>query len=145
MVVKVEKPTGQMTYMYSFIVTNMALNPKSLIQFYCNRGRMENYIKESKNGFDFGSMSSTRKIVNSNRLQISMLSYNLFNFFRRLALPLNMRKFQIDTVRLKLIKVASRVIKSARYLIFKLCSSCPYKKEFYETLQNIRNLRPKLE
>lgn len=143
--VKVEKPTGQMTYMYSFIVTNMDLNPKSLIQFYCNRGRMENFIKESKNGFDFGSMSSTKKIVNSNRLQISMLSYNLFNFFRRLALPLSMSKLQIDTVRLKLIKVASRVIKSARYLVFKLCSSCPYKKEFYETLKNIRNLRPQLE
>lgn len=27
----------------------------------------------------------------------------------------------------------------------KLCSSCPYKNEFYETLENIRGLQPKLE
>ena len=70
-VVKAEKPTGQMLYMYTFIVTNMELNPESLIQFYCNRGRMENFIKESKNGFDFDSMSSHSKLVNTNRLQIS--------------------------------------------------------------------------
>ena len=144
-VVKAEKPTNQMNYLYTFIVTNMELEPEGLIQFYCNRGRMENFIKESKNGFDFDSMKSHSKIVNANRLQISMLAYNLFNWFRRLTLPKKMRKFQIDTIRLKLIKIASRIVRSARYITFKLCSSCPYKNEFYEILKNIKKLRPKLE
>jgi hypothetical protein len=144
-VVKVEKPTNQLTYLYTFIVTNMDLPPEKMIQFYCNRGRMENFIKESKNGFDFDSMSSHSKVVNANRLQISMLAYNLFNWFRRIALPANMRKLQIDTIRLKLIKIASRIVRGAGYLTFKLCSSCPYKKEFYETLDNIQKLQPKLE
>lgn len=56
-----------------------------------------------------------------------------------------MRKQRIDTIRLKLLKIAARMVKSARYKYFKLCSSCPYKKEFYETLENIRNLQPQLE
>lgn len=51
----------------------------------------------------------------------------------------------VDTIRLKLLKVAARAVHSARYMIFKLCSSCPYKKEFYETLVNINSLHPKLE
>ena len=144
-VVKAEKPTGQMLYMYTFIVTNMELNPESLIQFYCNRGRMENFIKESKNGFDFDSMSSHSKLVNANRLQISMLAYNLFNWFKRLVLPEKMRKLQVDTIRLKLIKIASRIVRSARYIIFKLCSSCPYKTEFFETLENIRRLKLQIQ
>jgi hypothetical protein len=144
-VVKAEKPTGQMIYMYTFIVTNMELEPEKLIQYYCNRGRMENFIKESKNGFDFDSMSSRSKIVNANRLQISMLVYNLFNWFRRCVLPEEMRRLQIETVRLKLIKIASRIVKGARYIKFKLCSSCPYKKQFYETLENIHKLQIKLE
>lgn len=144
-VVKVEKPTNQLTYLYTFIVTNMDLVPEKLIQYYCNRGRMENFIKESKNGFDFDSMSSHSKLVNANRLQISMLAYNLFNWFRRIVLPANMRKLQIDTIRLKLIKISSRIVRGARYLTFKLCSCCPYKAEFYETLDNIHKLRPKLE
>lgn len=143
-IVKVEKPSNQFTYQYGFIVTNMDLSPVNILRLYNNRGKMENFIKEGKNGFNFSSISSPRKIVNSNRLQISALAYNLFNYFRRLVLPKSMSKMLIDTIRMKLIKIASRVTRSARYLIFKLCSSCPYKKEFYKTLENIRAI-PKLE
>ena len=52
----------------------------------------------------------------------------------------NMRKQRIDTVRLKLLKIAAKVVHSARYITFKLCSSCPHKNEFYETLSNIGKL-----
>lgn len=142
--VKVEKPYGQFNHTFTFIVTNTDMKPKDVIRFYCNRGTMENFIKESKLGFHMDAMSSHSMTVNSNKLQISVLAYNLFNWFKRLVLPVSMRKLQIDTIRLKLIKIATRVIQSARYIIFKLCSSCPYKKEFYEIFQNIR-LLPKLE
>ena len=107
--------------------------------------KMENFIKESKDGFNFSAVSSKSKIVNAHRLRLHALAYNLFNWFRRLALAADMRKLRIDTVRLKLLKIAARVVHSARYTTFKLCSSCPYKKEFYETLQNIRGLQPQLE
>ncbi|KXB57285.1 hypothetical protein HMPREF1866_01523 [Lachnoanaerobaculum saburreum] len=50
----------------------------------------ENFIKESKTGFDFASVSSYTRIVNANRLQIHALAYNIFNWFRRLALSANM-------------------------------------------------------
>ena len=49
------------------------------------------------------------------------------------------------TIRLKLLRIAAKVVHSARYITFKLCSSCLYKNEFYETLENIRGLRSKLE
>lgn len=143
-VVKVEKPNNQLTYQHTFIVTNMDLSPTEILRFYCHRGSMENFIKECKNGFNFISTSSKTKVVNANRLQLHVLAYNIFNWFRRLALPKSMRKMQIGTIRLKLIKVAARIVKSARYLVFKLCSSCAYKKKFFETFENIRNL-PKLE
>ena len=144
-VCKLEKPENQMTYMYTFIVTNMESSPENLIKFYCKRGLMENFIKESKSGFDFSSMSSHTRIVNAGRLQIHALAYNIFNWFRRLVLSANMRKQRIDTVRLKLLKIAAKVIKSAIYITFKLCSSCPYKNEFYETLSNISRLQVQLE
>ena len=144
-VCKVEKPENQMVYMYTFVVTNMDSSPEYLIKFYCKRGRMENFIKESKSGFDFASVSSHARIVNANRLQVHALAYNIFNWFRRLALSANMRKQRIDTVRLKLLKIAAKIIRSARYITFKLCSSCPYKNEFYETLSNIGKLNVQLE
>ncbi len=144
-VVKIEKPYGQMTYHYTFIVTNMELKDEDIIRFYCNRGRMENFIKECKLGFNMDSMNSHSMIVNANRLQISMLAYNLFNWFRRLVLPAKMRKLQVDTIRLKLFKIAAKLIHSSRYLTFKLCISCPYKHQFMQTFTNIQRLQPKFE
>lgn len=144
-VFKIEKPANQMVFMYTFVVTTMDSDPYQIIQFYCGRGKMENFIKEGKEGFDFSAVSSKTKNVNANRLQLHALAYNLFNWFRRLALAAKMRKQRIDTVRLKLLKIAARVVRSARYTTFKLCSSCPYKNEFFETLQNIQQLQPHLE
>ena len=144
-VFKIEKPYGHLTHLYTFIVTNMDMEPYQVIQFYCGRGRMENFIKECKNGFDFSAVSSRSKIINANRMRLHMLAYNLFNWFRRLVLPANMRKLQADTIRIKLIKIATRAVHSARYITFKLCSSCPYKKEFYMTFENIQRLSVQLE
>ena len=90
-VCKVEKPENQMVYMYTFVVTNMDSSPEYLIKFYCKRGLMENFIKESKSGFDFASVSSHTRMVNANRLQVHALAYNIFNWFRRLVLSANMR------------------------------------------------------
>ena len=84
-------------------------------------------------------------IVNTNRIQVHALAYNIFNWFKRLILPAKMCKQQIDTIRLKLLKIAVKAVHSARYIIFKLCRSCPYKDEFYETLEIIRGLQPQLE
>ena len=144
-VCKLEKPENQIVYLYTFLVTNMDSSPEYLLKFYSKRGLMENFIKESKNSFDFASVSSHTRIVNANRLQVHALAYNVFNWFRRLALSANMRKQRIDTVRLKLLKIAAKVIHSARYTTFKLCSSCPYKNEFYETFSNIGKLNVQLE
>lgn len=145
-VFKIEKPYGQFIHLYTFVVTNFeGLLPEQITMYYTSRGKMENFIKEGKSGFDFAAVSSHSKVVNANRLQLHVLAYNLFNWFRRLALPEAMRHLRVDTIRLKLIKIAAKVIQSGRYIYFKLCSSCPYKSEFYETLQNIQKLRPQLE
>ncbi len=145
-VFKIEKPANQITHMFTFVVTNMEeLEPYQVLQMYCGRGKMEDFIKEGKTEFDFGAVSSSSKVVNANRLQVHVLAYNLFNWFRRLVLPQNMRKLRADTIRLKLLKVAVRAVRGARYIHFKLCSTCPYKDQFYETLANIGRLRPQLE
>ena len=144
-VFKIEKPYGQIIHMYTFIVTTMESSVEQVLQYYCGRGKMENFIKEGKGGFGFGAVSSSSMIVNANRFQMHCLAYNLFNWFRRLVLPDGWRKHQIDTIRIKLLKIAVRAVHSARYLYFRLSSSCPYKKEFFETLSNIHKLQLQLQ
>ena len=74
-VFKIEKPYNQMTHMYTFIVTNMEeLGHWQVIDYYCNRGRMENFIGEGKQGFGFAAVSSRSKAVNANRLQLHALA-----------------------------------------------------------------------
>ena len=106
---------------------------------------MENFIGEGKQGFDFASVSSKSRTTNANRLQLHVLAYNLFNWFRRLVLPKHMNKSLVDTVRLKLLKIATKVVHTGRYVKFKLCSSCPYKEEVFETFANIWSLSIQLE
>lgn len=139
-VCKVEKPYGQLAHIYTFLVTNMDLGPDKVVQYYCGRGNMENFIKEGKNGFAFTTVSNASMMVNANLFQIRILAYTLFNYFRRMVLPKSMEKQQIDTIRIKLLKVASRVVHGARYVTYKICSCFPYKKEFMETLANISGL-----
>ena len=52
----------------------MDMEPYQVIQFYCGRGKMENFIKEGKNGFDFAAVSSHSKVVNANRMRLHMLA-----------------------------------------------------------------------
>ena len=114
-VFKIKKPYNQIIHLYTFVVTTMEAEPHQVIQFYCGRGKMENFIKEGKSGFDFSSVSSHSRVVNANCLQVHVLAYNLFNWFRRLALSPSMRTQQVDTIRLKLLKVAAKAVRSARY------------------------------
>jgi len=67
-VVKMERPAGELLFQFTFIVTNMTLQPKNVVRFYCQRGHMENYIKEAKNGFACDKMSSTDFASNAVKL-----------------------------------------------------------------------------
>ena len=140
-VCKIEKPAGVLTVKYTFVVTTRTDPPKDCIQFYCARGNMENFIKEGKNGFDFGAVSSHSMTVNANRLEIHALAYNIVNWMKRLILPDEMKTDQIDTIRLKIIKVASKIVHHGRKRQFKMCSSCTYQSEIFSIIENIGSLR----
>lgn len=140
-VCKVQKPQDKLTYDFMFIVTNdMDSSPEEVIKHYCARGNMENYIKECKNGFDFRTVSSLFMVTNANRLQIHMLAYNIFNLFKRLTLPDDMKKSQADTVRRKLLKAAAKIVHTGRYTIFRIASSFCYQEQYIETLRKIQGL-----
>jgi len=139
-VVKLTKAEGRFDITYTFIVTNLNWNDETVVQFYCKRGTMENYIKEGKNGFAFDKMSSTSYWANANKLQEMVLAYNLNNWMRRLCFPEESKADRIETIRVKVIKIAAKVVSSSRYLKFKLSSSHPHKKLFTDILNNIKLL-----
>jgi len=139
-VVKIEQKPEKLFPDYTFVVTNLDAKPKAVIKFYSKRGTMENFIKESKYGFALDKLSSTDYWVNANKLQHTILAYNIHNLMRRLCFPEEYQKDTIQTTRLKIIKIAGRKVTSGRYTYFKLSSHAVYKDLFLEIHNNIRKI-----
>lgn len=121
-------------------MTTLDDSPEDIIEFYAKRGTMENYIKEGKMGFAFGKMNSSEFDINANKLHIAVLAYNLNNGVRRLCMPTNLNSHHIQTIRLCLIKIAGKIVRSGRYITFKLSSSSLYKDVFFEIIKRIQQL-----
>jgi len=142
-IIKSVRPAGELLFTHSFFVTNLvdAFSPEAIISTYQKRGTMENYIKEAKNGFAFDKMSSHSYQVNEVKMMMSLLAYNLTNWLRTLCFPEGQKTMQIDTIRTRIIKVASKLVKSGRSLYFKLASSFVYQEFFWKVIQRIQKLK----
>ncbi len=136
-------PAGEWFFTHSFFVTNLidAFSSKYVVNTYQKRGTMENYIKEAKNGFGLDKMYSHSFQVNESKMMLSLLAYNLTNWLRTLCFPKGQKSIQIETIRTRLIKVASKLVKSGRSLYFKLSSSFVYQELFWKVLQRIQLLK----
>ncbi|WP_264807320.1 transposase, partial [Cytobacillus sp. NCCP-133] len=142
-IIKSLRPAGELLLTHSFFVTNLvdAFSPEAIIATYQKRGTMENYIKEAKNGFAFDKMNSHSYQVNEVKMMMSLLAYNLTNWLLTLCFPEGQKTMQIDTIRTRIIKVASKLVKSGRSLYFKLASSFVYQEFFWKVIQRIQKLK----
>lgn len=111
-----------------FVVTNVPEDPQELYEaVYCQRGETENRIKEQQLDLFADRTSCHRFLANQLRLLLSSAAYLLVQALRREALAgTELAEAQVGTIRLKLLKVAARVLVSARRVVFHLASSYPY-------------------
>jgi hypothetical protein len=115
-----------------FVVANVPGDPRELYEeVYCQRGEMENRIKEQQLDLFAGRTSCHRLLANQFRLLLSSAAYLLVQALRRTALAgTELAEAQVGTIRLKLLKVAARVVVSARRVLFHLAGSYPYRELF---------------
>lgn len=134
---------GELLFRHEFIVTNLSENvsPKTVFQTYAKRGTMENFIKEAKHGFFFDKTDSSEFIENHARMMFSVLAYNLVNFLKTLCFKEEWKGIRVDTIRLRLLKVAGKLVRTGRQLFLKLTSHHVFQKEFYSVFHRIRKLR----
>ncbi|WP_462420189.1 IS1380 family transposase [Salinicoccus sp. Marseille-QA3877] len=142
-IVQSVRPANELFFTHSFFITNLgdAFSPENIVKVYNKRGTMENYIKEAKNGFRMDKMDSHTFRINAAKMMLSLLAYNLTNWLRTLCFPDGQQTMQIETIRIRIIKVASKLVKSARSLQFKLSSSFVYKDFFDQVLRRIQRLK----
>jgi hypothetical protein len=111
-----------------FIVTNLKKgNGRTLYEgVYCRRGQAENHIKSWKTHLAADRTSCTKAAANQLRLFLHAGAYWLMWGLRQSMPKRSMwRSAQFDTLRLRLIKIAARVVEMKTMIRVHLPTSCP--------------------
>lgn len=113
-----------------YIVTNYTGGrPKWIYEDkYCKRGQCENYIKELK-ALKCDRLSCQEFIPNQFRLLLHTFAYILMSALRN-CLPGELARVSVETLRLRLIKIAVIVRETARNIELHWSSHCPWQKQF---------------
>ena len=134
------READELLFQHTFIVTNLdkSVSPETVFELYNKRGTMENYIKEAKNGFFFDKTDSPTFIENYARMMISVITYNSVNCLKNIVFDSKQTGLTIQTIRLKLFKVAGKLVKTARNIHLKLSSYHVYQDKFYKIFERLR-------
>jgi len=110
-----------------FVVTSRrAGDPASLYCFYAKRGDPENRIKELKDGLKADRLSCHCFWANQFRLLLHGAAYLLLQAMRWALQGTELACAQVETLRLRLLKVGARVVESARRVWVHLPSAYPW-------------------
>jgi hypothetical protein len=125
-----------------FVVTSLTVEQwaaQDLYEkFYCARGEMENRIKEQMCLFA-DRLSTDEMKGNQLRLYFSALAYTLMEALRRLGLKgTAWAEAQVDTIRLKLLKIGAIVRVSVRRVLLQLSSAYPWKDLYAQAFHALR-------
>lgn len=109
-----------------FVITNMQQSPRWLYQhIYCQRGEIENRIKELHD-LHIGRTSCSDFWANQFRVLLTAAAYVLMQELRFQAAGTNCARAQVGTLRERLLKLGARVLVSVRRVVLHLPASFPF-------------------
>src|SRR5215211_8911273 len=108
-----------------FVVTTHADAPLAVYDTYVDRGQAENFIKDFKNALAADRLSDHRFWANQFRLLLHAAAYWLLDTLRRWLAGTDAARAQMDTLRLRLLKIGGRVRQLADRVRLHLASSHP--------------------
>jgi len=125
-IVKVEVTQHKLNPRY--VVTDLRGTKEQVYTFYCARGDRENRIKELKLDLDSGRTSCHRFVANQGRLLLHTAACVLVQTLQEAAHGTQWASAQIGTLRLRLLKVAARVVESCRRIWVHLPTAYPHRR-----------------
>lgn len=110
-----------------FLVTNLPhLAEWVYRRAYCQRGDVENRIKELDHGLALGRTSCSRFWANQLRVLLIASAYVLLQELRRSAARTSYARAQVTTLRDHLLKIGAQIAVSARRIVLHLPDSFPF-------------------
>jgi hypothetical protein len=114
-----------------FVVTNMKQSPQWLYEdFYCQRGDLENRIKELHYGMEIGRTSCTDFWANQFRVLMTAAAYILMQELRLRLARTNSARAQVSTLRERFLKIGVQVVTSVRRIVLHLPQAFPFRGTF---------------
>ena len=110
-----------------FVVTNLPDAPETIYALYCQRGDVENRLKELHHGLEMDRTSCSRFLANQFRVLLTLAAYILFQELRRRAAGTACADAQVTTLRERLLKLAVWVERSVRRIVLHLPTSFPWR------------------
>ena len=120
-----------------FVVTNLRLAPKKAWDLYCQRGDVENRIKELHEGLEIDRTSCSSVLANHFRVLETAAAYVLFQELRVRLSKTDLARAQVGTLREKLIKIGAVVKESVRRIVISFPASYPWKKLWHEAAHGL--------
>lgn len=108
-----------------FVVTTRTDEPMALYNWYVDRGEPELWIKDLKNACFADRLSCHRFLANQFRLLLHGVAYWLLDTLRRWLMAAGVPRLQLDTLRLRLLKIGGRVRQLATVVRLHLAVSHP--------------------
>ncbi len=101
-----------------YVVTNLDQTARWIYEaVYCQRGEIENRIKELHHGLDIDRTSCSRFWANQLRVLLTAAAYVLLQELRRVAAHTAYARAQITTLRDRLLKIGASVCASTRRMV----------------------------
>ena len=114
-----------------FVITNLTQGPRWIYeQVYCQRGDIENRIKELHYGLQIGRTSCCKFWANQFRVLLTAAAYVLMQELRLKAARTDCARAQVTTLRERLLKLGARVIVSVRRIVLHLPTAFPFLNTF---------------
>jgi Transposase DDE domain group 1 len=108
-----------------FVVTSRSDPPETLYDWYVDRGEGENWIKDLKQACFADRLSDHRFWANQFRLLLHAAAYWLLDTVRRWLSTRRVERMQLDTLRLRLLKIGGRVWQRSDRVRLRLAASHP--------------------
>jgi hypothetical protein len=114
-----------------FVITNLKQGPQWIYeQVYCERGDIENRLKELHHGLEIDRTSCTKFWANQFRVLMTAAAYVLMQELRLRAARTACARAQVWTLRERLLKLGAHVVVSVRRVVVHLPVSFPFLASF---------------
>jgi len=128
-------------FFYHAFVYNLRLRPAAVYRFYKGRANAELDIRELKESLSLGQIPTNSFTANATHFELTLLTYDLVNWFRRLCLEGSWKSARLKTLRREAFMLPARLVNTGGRNVLRLPDTYPHRKRFRKALARVRGLR----